>query len=112
MEQGIDYNLTFAPVIAWPSIRLFLTFFAINNWVTRQLDLVLDYPHANITRPTFLRIPRGFRVVKHPTNQRHVLRIIYNLYVQVPHFIGICTIYNRSMHLLLQEQGDLIDVCG
>ena len=80
MEQGIDYNLTFAPVIAWPSIRLFLTFFAINNWVTRQLDLVLAYPHAKITRPTFMRIPRGFRVVKHPTNQRHVLRIIYNLY--------------------------------
>ena len=57
MEQGIDNDLTFAPVVAWPSIRLFLTFFAINNWVTRQLDLVLAYPHAKITRPTFMRIP-------------------------------------------------------
>ena len=43
MEHGIDYNLTFAPVVAWPTIRLFLAFFAVNGWKTRQLDLVLAY---------------------------------------------------------------------
>ena len=78
MEHGIDYDLTFAPVVAWPTIRLFLAFFAVNGWKTRQLDLVLAYPHAKITRPTFMKIPKGFRF--RGATQHHVLQILYNLY--------------------------------
>ena len=78
MEHGIDYDLTFAPVVAWPTIRLFMIYFIIKGWPTRQLDLVLAYPHAKVTRPTFMHIPRGFYFPG--TTQRHVLQIIYNLY--------------------------------
>lgn len=75
---GQDYELTFAPVVAWPTIRLFLTYFLMKDWKTRQLDLVLAYPHAKVDRPTFMRIPRGFQF--EGSTQRHVLQIIYNLY--------------------------------
>lgn len=75
---GQDYELTFAPVVAWPTIRLFLTYFLLKGWKTRQLDLVLAYPHAKVDRPTFMKIPRGFQF--EGSTQRHVLQIIYNLY--------------------------------
>ena len=71
MEQGIDYDLTFAPVIAWPTIRLLLTHFLMNGWHTQQLDLVLAYPHARTPRPTFMKIPQGFAF--QGNTQLHVL---------------------------------------
>lgn len=74
----IDYDLTYAPVIAWATLRLFFTFFILNDWATQQLDLVLAYPHAKVKRPTFMSIPRGFRFKG--STQKHVLRLIYNLY--------------------------------
>ena len=77
MQEGIDYDLTWSPVVAWPTIRLFLIFFKMSGWVTTQLDLVLAYPHADVDRPTFMEIPRGFQ---HKfKNGDYVLRIIKNL---------------------------------
>ena len=75
---GEDYELTFAPVVSWPTTRLFMVYFILRNWRTCQLDLVLAYSHAKVDRPTFMRIPRGFAFKG--STQRHVLQIIYNLY--------------------------------
>ena len=34
MQEFIDYDLTWSPVVQWPTIRLFLIFFKLNGWVT------------------------------------------------------------------------------
>ena len=76
MIEGIDFDLTWSPVAAWPTIRVFLVMFLLNGWVTAQLDLVLAYPHAKVDRPTFMEIPRGFR----SGDDGQVLQILRNLY--------------------------------
>ena len=77
-RKGIDYNLTYSPVIAWPVVRMWLTHFIMRKWVTRQLDFVLAYPHAFVERPTYIAMPQGFDY--QGRRDTHVLRIVRNLY--------------------------------
>ncbi len=77
-KAGENYDLTFAPVVSWMTICLFMAYFILKGWKTRQLDLVLAYPHAKVPRPTFMKIPKRFAF--EGSTQRHVLQIIYNLY--------------------------------
>jgi len=50
MIKGIHYEETYAPVVAWATIRFFLTLAVINNWHTRQLDFLLAFTQADIER--------------------------------------------------------------
>ena len=77
-RKGIDYDLTYSPVIAWPVVRLYLSYFLTQGWITRQLDFVLAYPHALVERPTYIALPSGFHFEGNRT--QHVLRVIRNLY--------------------------------
>ena len=77
MIEGLDYDMTWSPVVSWPTIRTALVFFLLNDWVTAQLDLVLAYPHAKVDRPTFMEIPRGFHHQRE--NQMWVLQLLRNL---------------------------------
>ena len=70
------------PVVqpATPSTKATLVqiYFLMKRRPTCQLNLVLAYPHAEVTRPTFMRIPKGFHIPT--TTQQLVLQIIYNFY--------------------------------
>ena len=77
---GEDFDSTFSPTVAWPTIRLFMAFFLMNKWVTKQLDLVLAYPHADVERPTFMKIPHGFSF--EGSSNDYVLKLKKNLYGQ------------------------------
>ena len=44
MEQGVDYQLTYAPVAKWQTIRLCMILSIINGWQTVQIDYVLAFP--------------------------------------------------------------------
>jgi hypothetical protein len=74
----LDYGKTYSPVVAWPTIRLFLVHFLLRGWSTRQLDFVLAYPQADSPGTKYLEIPRGFN---HEGNRRsHVLKVLRNIY--------------------------------
>ena len=45
--HGINYWETYAPVVGWPTIRLFLITMLLNNWKSRQIDFVLAFPQAD-----------------------------------------------------------------
>lgn len=77
-RRGIDYDQTYSPVIAWPVVRLWLTYLILQKWVTRQLDFVLAYPHAFVERETYIEILKGFSY--QGSQKTHVLQIIRNLY--------------------------------
>ena len=80
-RRGIDHpHNTYAPVVAWPSIRLFLTFIVINRWKTRQMDFILAYPQAEVERETYMEIPQGFGYHSCQAKGQYVLRILRNLY--------------------------------
>ena len=44
MKKGIDYQLTYVPVVRWSSIRLTLLLSILNDWKTIKIDYVHAYP--------------------------------------------------------------------
>jgi hypothetical protein len=61
MKQRKHYNLTYAPVARWNSIRLMLSLAALKQgWKTTQLDYVLAFPRAPVERDLYTEIPKGF----------------------------------------------------
>ncbi len=81
MVQGRDYDLTYAPVATWNAIWLILIMVLLHNWHTVQLDYVLAYPQAPITRELYMNIPKGVSV-PHGESKDYVLKLKRNLYGQ------------------------------
>ena len=44
--HGINYWNTYAPVVTWQTVRLFLILSLILGWQSRQLDFIMAYPQA------------------------------------------------------------------
>jgi hypothetical protein len=79
MQPGKDYDLTFAPVATWESIRVLLALVLRHNWKTKQLDYVLAFPQAPVERECYMRIPKG--IVINATGE-WALRVKRNIYGQ------------------------------
>ena len=79
-EYGVNYWETYAPVIAWTTIRLFLILTIMNGWASRQIDFVLAYPQADIETTMFMEIPRGYKFKG--SRLTHCLELVKNLYGQ------------------------------
>jgi hypothetical protein len=77
---GVNYWETYAPVVNWFSIRLFLIMSLAKGWHTRQIDFVLAYPQADIECDLYMQIPQGFRFAG--SRQTHALKLKKNLYGQ------------------------------
>ena len=52
---------TFAPVVAFSTVRIFLAFSAILDWVTISIDFVNAFVQAPLSAPIWIHLPRGFR---------------------------------------------------
>ena len=44
--HGVHYWDTYAPIVTWQTVRLFLILSLILGWKSRQLDFIMAYPHA------------------------------------------------------------------
>ncbi len=77
-EHYVNYWETYAPVIGWNTIRLFLVMTILNGWRTRQVDFVLAFPQADIECPIHMEIPRGFKF--EGSRKTHCLELKKNLY--------------------------------
>ena len=62
MQQGIDYQESYAPVTSWDTMRLMLTLTLVHKWHSCQIDYVSAFPQAPIEKETFTRIPPGMQV--------------------------------------------------
>jgi Reverse transcriptase (RNA-dependent DNA polymerase) len=78
---GINYWETYAPVVGWSTIRLFLNLMIVNGWTSRQIDFILAFPQADIECDMYIEIPIGFKV-EGISRKTHVLRLKRNLYGQ------------------------------
>ena len=76
-----QYDLTYAPVASWNSIRLLLGLTTIHNWHTIQIDYVLAFPQAPVERELYMEIPKGFEVPG-ASPKDFVLKIHRNIYGQ------------------------------
>ena len=77
-EYGINYWETYAPVVQWTSIHLFLINALLNSWYQRQLDFILAYPQAPIECPLYMKIPKGLNV--QGSKKDWALLLIKNVY--------------------------------
>ena len=82
MRPGVHYDLTYAPVASWTSVRLLMALTALNGWHTKQIDYVLAFPQAPVEKELFMRIPRGFEVEGVDDPKNYVLKLHRNVYGQ------------------------------
>jgi hypothetical protein len=52
---------TYAPVVAWATVRLFLTISIILDWTTVSIDFANAFVQAPLKQPVWIHLPRGFR---------------------------------------------------
>ena len=59
LQEG-DFD-TYAPVVHFSSVRLFLAWSLILGWETFSIDFSSAFVQANLEDPTYIHLPRGFR---------------------------------------------------
>lgn len=70
---------TFAPVVAWSTVRLFLVLSLTLGWETCSIDFSNAFVQAMLIDPVWIHLPRGFRS-KNNDNKRYCLRLRKSLY--------------------------------
>jgi len=59
LEQGVFQ--TFAPVVAWSTVRFFLVLSLVLDWYTCSIDFSSAFVQADLEKSVWLHIPRGFQ---------------------------------------------------
>ena len=67
---------TYSPVVAFPTVRLFLIVSIILKWTTCSIDFSNAFVQAKRVDNVYMKVPRGFRTIK----PGHVLKLIRSLY--------------------------------
>ena len=70
---------TFAPVVAWSSVRLFLVLSLTLNWDTCSIDFSSAFVQAKLQDPVWIHLPRGFNS-GNVAAPRRCLRLVKSLY--------------------------------
>ena len=80
-EHSMHYWDTYAPVVTWQIVCLFLILSILLGWQSRQLDFVMAYPQVRAEMPLYMRLPQGYQ--RHGmTRKTHALKLIRNMYGQ------------------------------
>lgn len=58
--EGVDFFDTFAPVVAWSTVRLLLILSVLMNLSTKQVDYTLAFVHADLHDDVYVRMPKLF----------------------------------------------------
>ena len=80
-EHSVHYWDTYAPVVTWQMVRLFLVLSLLLGWQSHQLDFVMAYPQAPAEMPLYMRLPQGYQC-RGMTRKTHALKLIRNEYGQ------------------------------
>ena len=62
LQNGVDE--TFAPVVGFTSVRIFLVFALLMGWVACTIDFVNAFVQAALSSPVWIHLTRGFRSKK------------------------------------------------
>ena len=80
-EYGIHYWETYASMVTWQTVRIFMIISLIQGWASRQLDFVMAYPQAPAERTFYMCLQRGYHC-EGISKETHVLKLECNLYSQ------------------------------
>ena len=98
--HGVHFWDTYAPVVTWQTVRLFLILSLILGWQSRQLDFVMAYPQAPAEMPLYTRLPQGYQC-KGISRKMHGLKLLRNVYGQKQ----AGRVWNRYMDQGMREIG-------
>jgi hypothetical protein len=70
---------TFAPVVSWSTIRLFLVLSQFLKWETSVIDFNSAFVQATLNEPTWIHLPRGFHSMFGKTHCLKLLKSLYGL---------------------------------
>jgi hypothetical protein len=78
-RDGIDFSSfeTYAPVVSWSTIRLFLSTVLTEGWHTRQVDYTNAFAQAELHEEVYVEQPKGFKL---QSGTDKVLRLLKSLY--------------------------------
>ena len=79
LEQGVFQ--TFAPVVAWSTVRLFLILSLILDWYTCSIDFSIAFVQVSLAKSVWLHIPRGFQSGRKGKTILRLNKSIYGLSV-------------------------------
>ena len=65
-QEGIDYTETFAPVVRYDSVRVFLALSACLRLTIHQMDVNTAFLNSKIDSEVYVRQPPGFVNTEHP----------------------------------------------
>nr|GFB04588.1 hypothetical protein [Tanacetum cinerariifolium] len=77
MEEGIDFEESFAPVARLEAILIFLAYAAHKNMVVYQMDVKIAFLNDNLREDVYVSQPDGF---VDPDNPNHVYKLKKALY--------------------------------
>ena len=60
LEDKTEVEDTFAPTVAWSTVRLFLVLCFILGWTTASVDFSNAFVQAKLDKPKWMHVPRGF----------------------------------------------------
>ena len=80
-EHSVHYWDTYAQVVTWQTVHLFLILSLLLGWQSRQLDFVMAYPQAPAEMLLYMRLPQGYQH-RGMTRKTRALKLICNVYGQ------------------------------
>jgi len=97
---GVDYGLTFAPVLRLATIRVLLAFAAATGMHVHQMDVSTAFLYALLEEEVYVRPPPGYEHVVPKGKILKLLRAVYGL-KQSPRA------WNHTLDLFLRKQANM-----
>jgi hypothetical protein len=72
--EGVDFFETYAPVVSWSTVRLFLILSIVLGLATKQVDYTLAFVQADLNEDEYCEMPRGFE------RPGHILKLKKSVY--------------------------------
>ena len=98
--HDVHYWDTYAPVVTWQTVRLFLILSLILGWQSHQLNFVMAYPKAPAEMPLYMCLPKGYKR-EGMSRKTHALKLVRNVYGQKQ----ASHVWNKYMHQGMKEIG-------
>ena len=120
---------TYAPVVAWSTVRLFLVLSLTLDWYTCSIDFTNAFVQAEFSEPVWIHLPRGFRSSRPGLTCLRLKRSLYGLSIAprlwyehlfaalrdegfVPSSIDPCLLLRKDMIIICYvDDGGIASVC-
>jgi Reverse transcriptase (RNA-dependent DNA polymerase) len=76
-EYGVNYTDTYAPVIEWTIVRLFLYLSCVSSWGNVQVDVKTAFRNGELDEEVYVRAPRG--IDGWSSRMKRLLKAMYGL---------------------------------